>query len=480
VDLLRRVQEKYRDDPAGFNAYILKRSPYWWRQEEICRSILDYRITVVFSGNGTGKDYLIGGIAPWWGLTRTNSLTMVTGVSQTLLGSVTFKEIRRAVEGSPILRNLGIGVSQGVKASPQKVEFGPGWHILGFSTTNVERASGQHSADLLAIINEGSGVEDEIYDAVDSWNYSKLLIFGNPIRADGRFIDLIRQAERDRQDGIPRHVAVNAIQIPSTDSPHAHLERSPFGLADKTWLEAMYRQYGRDSLWVRSHIKAEVPVVSADVLIEERYLDWAASDHVCGRARPANHPVHATRRISCDLGEGVGRDSSCVLVRDDWGVLDVVWGNALGLPEAAVKIWELSAKWGVSQDRITYDKAGVGKDFPLHLARHFSRPITIRGYAGAGSPQSSEFVNLRTEAAWKLRKRLEAGTSDDMDRPYEAQQPFAIPPGPYWHRMREELATLTYSLAGKKTKLMKKDDHAIALGHSPDIADALIQSFAFP
>ena len=35
---------------------------------------------------------------------------------------------------------------------------------------------------------------------------------------------------------------------------------------------------------------------------------------------------------------------------------------------------------------------------------------------------------------------------------------------------------MTYGLAGKLTKLMPKDEWATRLGHSPDVADALIQS----
>lgn len=484
ASLIRQVQEKYRDDPVGFNTDILERPPYWWRQQEICWSVLEYRVSVVFSGNATGKDFLLGGLIPWYGFTRPNSLVIATGVSQTVLGSVTWKEVRRSIEGSRLLSLLGIRMSQSIKASPQMVEFAPGWHCLGYSTTNVERASGQHAPELLAIMNEASGIPDEIYDAIDSLKYTRLLVFGNPIRSDGRFVELIRQAEQDRRDNVPKHLAVNAIQIPSTDSPHAELDHSPFGLADKTWLEAMYRRYGKDSLWVRSHIKAEVPLVSADTLILESWLDWAAAD-AAQRIRPAGHPVHATRRIACDLGEGVGRDSSCVLVRDDWGVLDVVFGSTLGLPEAAELIWRKASTWGVWPDRITYDRAGIGRDFPLHLRRHFgpADAAKIQGYAGAGSPQSKDFANLRTEAAWKLRQRLEPGIdlAARPENPHAAplKIPFSIPPGPYWPRLREELKTLSYSMAGRKIKLIPKDDHATALGHSPDIADSLLQSFAF-
>jgi hypothetical protein len=101
------------------------------------------------------------------------------------------------------------------------------------------------------------------------------------------------------------------------------------------------------------------------------------------------------------------------------------------------------------------------------------------GYAGAGKPLSSDFTNLRTEAAWKLRSRLNPEGVADQRQPYATRAPFAIPPADWWPRMREELKALTYSLAGKRTALITKEDHCAVLGHSPDTSDALIQSFAW-
>lgn len=483
IQQLRRIQAKYRNDPVGFNRDVLKRPPYdpdpakRQYQHEVCDSVLKYRVTVVFSGNSTGKDYLLGGLIPWWGFTRPNSLTMVTGVSQTLLGSVTFKEVRRAVSGSPLLSRLGLKMSQGVKASPQVIEFGPGWHVLGFSTTNVERASGQHAPELLAVINEGSGVEDAIYDAVDSWVYKRLLVFGNPIRAEGRFVDLIRQADADRRDGVPPHLAVNAIQIPSTDSPHADLDHSPYGLADRTWIDAMVRRYGADSLWVKTHIKAEVPEVDADRLIPDAWLDRAAAVE-----RLPLNPFDAdarTRRISCDLGEGVGRDSTAICVRDRLGVLEWVAGAALGLGDAAARIAELAHRWRVPHHRISYDRLGIGRDLRHHLARHGITEAI--GYAGSGRPRDPRaFTNLRTEAAWRLRQRLNPDWCDDPAFPRAtAQTPFRIPPDAQWSMLREELQELSYECVGKQVRLIPKEDLCAILGRSPDRSDALLQSFAF-
>src|SRR5271165_2877865 len=56
---------------------------------------------------------------------------------------------------------------------------------------------------------------------------------------------------------------------------------------------------------------------------------------------------------------------------------------------------------------LLFDKLGIGRNFPNHLARWGI--TTAIPYAGEGRPQDpSSFVNLRTEAGWKLRNRLDA------------------------------------------------------------------------
>jgi hypothetical protein len=472
---LTELLAECHDDPDLFNTAILGRPPFWSKQREIGDSLVKYQVTVCYTGNAIGKDYALGTIIPWWPLTRKNSLVVVTGPSQTLLGSVTWKEVRSAVNNSKV--PLGLKISQGIRCSPLRLTVKDDWGALGFSTTSVERASGQHNPKLLVIVEEASGVEDEIWDAIESLKYDRLLIIGNPIRATGGFIRWIRQAEKDQQEGIPPERAANAIRIPSTASPDADKEKSDWGLADKTWLENNYRRYGRDSLWVRSHILAEIPTVSSDQLIPGPWLDRAAAS-----IHPPLYPfdvLNATRRISCDLGEGVGRDSTSIIVRDDVGVLECIAGNALGLSEAAGEIARLARKWHVAHNRISYDRLGIGRDLRNHLIRNGITEAI--GYAGSGRARDPrQFTNIRTEAAWKLRQRLNPDWSTDPRFPEATRQgPFCIPPGEHWPAMREELEKLTYDLVGNQTRLITKEDFCELLGRSPDRSDALIQSFAF-
>ena len=462
------------DDVPLFNSAILKREPLWWRQEEIARSVCEYRDTVVYSGNAIGKDYLVGTLVPWWLSTRFDSLMIVTGPSQTLLGSVTFKEVRRAVDKSRF--PLGATMSKGIKSSPQKVELGPGWQALGYSTTSIERASGQHARKLGVIVEEASGLEDEQWAALHALKYTWLLAIGNPVRAEGEFVRMIRQAAKDKTDGIAPRKAVNAIHVPSTDSPHADWEESPFGLADKTWIDAETRRYGAGSLWVNSHIHAIIPTISFDTLIPASWLHWSFSDG-CRPVVPLTHPRRRKRRISCDLGEGVGRDSSAVWVADWLQVLDFRGGNAMGLPEAAFTIAELRKKWNVTDENISYDGCGIGKDFANNLAQH-----GITGavkYLGDGTPRSTDFTNLRTEAAWNTRTRLNIDWAPDPSRPLIKQDPFWIPDGPWRERLEKELKALTYELVGMQTKLITKKKLMDVLGHSPDFGDGFTQLFAF-
>jgi len=62
---------------------------------------------------------------------------------------------------------------------------------------------------------------------------------GKPIRANGHFALLSDQGDRDALENRPSQVSCKHFVVPSTMSRHAHLARSPMGLADKVWLEAV-------------------------------------------------------------------------------------------------------------------------------------------------------------------------------------------------------------------------------------------------
>ena len=119
---------------------------------------------------------------------------------------------------------------------------------------------------------------DPSWDAIESLGYERLVAIGNPIRADGHFALLSDQGDRDALEHRPPQVSCKHFVVPSTMSPHAHLARSPVGLADKVWLEAVGREPGENSPWYRSHVLAQRPKLRRGRLIRQEWLNLALSD----------------------------------------------------------------------------------------------------------------------------------------------------------------------------------------------------------
>ena len=113
-----------KNDPDAFNDVFIADGKYFWsRQREMCDSVVKYRRTIVYSGNMIGKDFWVGRLTWWWLLTRPGSLVMITGPSQTSLGSITWKEVRQAIPrwlGTQI-PSIRVKLSSGVKTSPHLV-----------------------------------------------------------------------------------------------------------------------------------------------------------------------------------------------------------------------------------------------------------------------------------------------------------------------------------------------------------------------
>jgi hypothetical protein len=76
-------------------------------------------------------------------------------------------------------------------------------------------------------------------------------------------------------------------------SPHAHLARSPVGLADKVWLEAVGREPGENSPWYRSHVLAQRPKLDSETLIPQEWLNLALSDATAAAGLEEDLAMHS-------------------------------------------------------------------------------------------------------------------------------------------------------------------------------------------
>lgn len=442
VDLLRTLRRK----PVAFNEAVLGRGRYWRRQRQIARSVVRYPTTLVPTGNMVGKTYLAAGLIHWFLWTHENSIVLATAPSQTQLEEVLWKEVERAYWGAraPLGGRL--------LRSPLKIEVRPGWHALAYSTTKVERLSGHHADHVLIVVDEASGVTEPIYEALRSCGPTRELLIGNPLWPDGTFYERCTRAA-EKPGGL-----ANVIQISSLESPYL----------PANWLESNRNDYGEGSLWWTTHVLGLFPDAGEDTLLPRTWLD---------RAEAAGHAPRGPNRLTIDLAEGKGGDRTVLLVRDDNGVRHMESSPNWPFETAASRAALLAQRWGVEPQRVTFDASGIGADFGNRLeAVGLKSCQPYRGGLGAGK----SFGNLRTAAAFQLRRRLDPERRVTVGKAEVTPPPFAIPPE-FMRPLRPELQAIRWTHNEKGVVCLEpKEDLAERLRHSPDHADALIMAFAFP
>ena len=456
---LARLSDRCGEDYPRFVRSIMGDKGLWSRQIEIGHSLRDYRTTVGVAGNGVGKSYSVARFVIAWLLQHPRGIAVTTAPTYQQLDGVLWKEMRRAWRGSAI--PLGGAFTR----SPLKFTVNDDWFCLGLSGSSVEAMSGQHAKNLLFVADEASGVEESKYEAGKSLNPSRELYIGNPLRPLGRFYDMASQAGSNP--------FINVVRIPSTESPHAHLDRSPVGMADKTWLAAVLAEYGERSIWYLAHVLAIFPGDLAEIVFPGQWLDLAEA---------AIHVRSGPTRTAIDLGSGGGGDNSEVMTRDDNGILAWDWSNEWSLEATADVAARQTREFQVHPARVSFDRGGLGEDFGNRLA-----VVGLGGarpYLGGGGGSKTAF-NLRSAAARMARWRLDPNRMVPHPRGgtiLVKQAPFAIR-REWMAHLRGQLSQLRYVLTdgdGSIFKLERKEDMTARLKRSPDAADVFIQSFAFP
>lgn len=455
------LRDKARDDPDRFGRVFLGRvgpRAYWSKQREICESVVKYPTTVVPAGNAVGKSYVGSGIVLWFEYCRDNSIVFTTAPSQVQLAGILWKEVRAAWKNAPL--PLGGKLS----SDPEKLTIDEKWYAIGQATNRIERITGHHAGELLVVVDEASGVDDEIYEALQSLSPSRKLLIGNPLRPSGKFYELCKLAE----DGAP---GINLVRVPSLLSPDIGLDRSPRGMADRSFLESSRVEYGEGSMWWLAHVLAQFPEEAFEQLVPRSWLELAEA---------VIHVPLGPARLAIDLGGGNGGDNSVLLCRDDNGVRELESSRTWSFETVADRAALMARRNGVEPHRVSYDAGGIGHDFGARLAAAGLKGA--RGYLGG--KEGPKFANLRTASAWLLRRRLDPSNTVAPAGPgrriVSTQPPFSIR-REFVGLLREELLGIRYTHdAAGRLALEPKEDFIARLKRSPDFSDALIQSFAFP
>jgi hypothetical protein len=203
-DLLDSLEEKsrrleadlgcFRDDPRGFVARLWPDARPYDRQWEIIQAVQDCDEVVVVSGNKLGKDWCAALICLHAFVCNPECRVVTTSVRGDHI-RILWGELERFIQtaakpltvdkGGPLILNHW-DIRKVVNGQKCAVSY-----LRGMVSAREEGLAGHHAAYTLLVIDEASGVDDEVYIQGCTWA-QKRLIFGNPNPSQGFFRKAVR------------------------------------------------------------------------------------------------------------------------------------------------------------------------------------------------------------------------------------------------------------------------------------------------
>lgn len=400
----------------------------------------------VASGRGIGKSALVAWLILWMLTTRVGSTVIVSANSENQLRTVTWGELTKWTTMAENSHWWEISATKLVPAQwvtdivERDLKKGTRyWAAEGklWSAENPDSYAGAHNMDgMMVIFDEASGIPDSIWSVAAGFFTENIsdrywFAFSNPRRNEGTFFECFN-AKRDFWST----TQIDARTVEDTD---------------KGIYKQIIEEYGEDSAQARVEVYGEFPVVGDDQFISPVLVDQAFAR---GKWQDETAPVV----IGVDPARG-GADSTVIVVRRGRDILSIKRYKGEDTMTIVGRVIEAIEDHRPALTVI--DEGGLGYGI---LDRLTEQRYKVRGVNfGWASSNSNAWLNKRAEM-WTTMKTWLKTASIPVDK------------------------MLKNDLIGVKNKPTssgviqlesKKDMRSRGLA-SPDAADALAITFAFP
>ena len=408
-------------------------------QIEFLQAIADKNRRIsIRSGHGVGKSTGASWAMLWYILTRYPAKVVVTAPTSAQLFDALFAEVKRWVKELPEpLQQL-----LEVKAERIELKSSPTESFISARTSRAEQPEalqGIHADNVMLIADEASGVPEQVFEAAAgsmSGHNAVTILLGNPVRSSGFFYDTHNRLANEWW----------TRKVSCIDSPRV----------STAYVSEMAIRYGEESNAYRIRVLGEFPRSDDDTVIPMELLELAIQRDVApSKFAPLVWGLDVAR---------FGSDSSALCKRQGNAVTEPirVWRNLdlMQLTGAVVAEWE-ALEEPLRPQEILVDSIGLGAGVVDRL-RELNLPA--RGVNVSESPAMGlTYRNLRAELWHKTKAWLE---KRDCRLPRD-------------ERLISELATVRYSFTSSgKIQIESKDDIRKRGLASPDLADALVLTFA--
>lgn len=457
----RALVKKWKADPVAYIKDVfgvdLLGGP-WARegqrayQAEIAMSIVENQQTYVVTGNGVGKDFILGRMVPWWVSTR-QGIAITTAPKDEQVRKILWGEIRSAVARSTV------PFGGDLKPAAPYWTFGPKWYATGLVAKDENSFQGFHGAEVFVVGDEAAGIPEFIWPAM----------FGCAVGANDRFALIGNPtcspvhpfAKGAMAKDVPGKKLT--IRVKGTETPnYTSGEELIPGLQTVQGVERIVSKYGRTSAITNARVHAQFPSAGSDSVIGYEHIGPARERWARG--------VRGEPDAACRAGGDVARygDDMTAFAWMRGCEAHAAMEDAKGqLSQPAVEAFFGRRCREIGAASISIDGGAMGAGPIDYLRENRARYELHRSFGvyevlfGARAHDDQEFADRRTEMWWRLREWLETEGSMDPDEDLE-----------------EELMAPTYSYVGRRLKMEKKEDTKARLGRSPDRADALALAVA--
>lgn len=424
----------WQENPEVFFEDVLN-AGLWSKEEEIIHSVRDHQKTTVRSNNSSGKTYTMARVALWFLMAYSPAIVIDTAPTHRQVENQFWRELRKAYKGATI--------PLGGKLLKTQLNFDEDWFAIGFSSKGnedvKEKFQGWHGYNMLIIVDEASGIEPAVMEAIlgalASGNTVKLVLIGNPTKNTGEFAESFKDP------------SFNKIHISAYDVPNVKEGRIVIpGLATKEWVEDMIRKYGEDSDVVRVKVKGEFPKNEDGTVVSVDLLE---------RALGADREIYGDEEvIGLDVARK-GKNASVFFYRKgNYGkVLEKVQGNDLMQVAGKAKLWLKE----YPNARLKVDIIGLGVGVFDRLKEQPDVADRVGGVNTAVPPTDRDkYINLRAEAWFDTREWLRDAVIEPNEDLYELCKP-------------------RYKITSQgKLQVESKDDMEKRGIESPDTGDAVV------
>lgn len=423
-----------KDDPVEWVRRVLGQDP-WSSQQVILRAIRDHRRVAVKSCHGAGKSTVAAWAVLWFLFCHRNSTVVTTAPTGRQVDEILWREIRAAYTAS----KYPLGGRMPPKAST--IEVGPNWFALGYSTDKGDKFQGFHAPHILVVLDEASGVEPAIFDAMEGLTTGanvRVLLIGNPTNPSGHF------ARAFRPDS-----GYFTMSMPAFATPNFTGESERPYLVTPEWVEERRKDWGEDDPNWTARVLAEFPGQDEHQLI-------ALHQVMAARTRDVDEDEASI--IAADVAR-FGVDRTVIVHRKGLRTEFVSVTTKEPITETAARV--IAAMLAVDAKYAVIDDDGVGGGVTDVLRAKGIRVFPFRN--GSKSRTPKRFANRRAEGYWGLRERFQQGL-------------IAIPDD---EKLTGELTALRYGFTNvDQIKVESKDEMRKRGLRSPDLADAVMMAYA--